>query len=527
MFLRLANSHYFSITLILLLTISVNQYFGFIGVNPIDGFIYYHSGNLILNGQLPFKDFWITTGPLVSFIQYIIFKINGVNWNSYVLHASLFNFFLSYFIYFTFKKFKLKNSYCLLYALLTGLIFYPITGTPAADIHGSFFSIASLLSFILAINFKNKVYWALLPIFLILGFLSKQTPVSYFGIIIFFLLFYNFLLKKNLSDIFVLLISSSLITLIICAVFYYNEINYKDFYLQYIKFASSIGKERIIDAGYLQPFSFSRYFLKFKLIHFSYLILAIILISNLIKIKRFWSNKDFISILAIIFSAYCLIVHQLLTLNAKFIYFCIPLFCGFSQIFLKKYFTKHKKIFEILILILAILGVSYNFHKYVYKRGFIIQKSFDKDKIFETKIIDQKSDFKWITNYSNKPKEEVKNIITSINNIKFNEKDSNDKYVIITDYQFIFSSFDLVNAVTINNIYVSGITYPLVHHQSFPYYKQFFMKKIKENKVKKIYFIKPMWFQKEEDKILDGMFDQDCVEKINLKNVIFTKIKNC
>ena len=49
MFLRLANSHYFSITLILLLTISVNQYFGFIGVNPIDGFIYYHSGNLILN----------------------------------------------------------------------------------------------------------------------------------------------------------------------------------------------------------------------------------------------------------------------------------------------------------------------------------------------------------------------------------------------------------------------------------------------------------------------------------------------
>ena len=54
----------------------------------------------------------------------------------------------------------------------------------------------------------------------------------------------------------------------------------------------------------------------------------------------------------------------------------------------------------------------------------------------------------------------------------------------------------------------------------------FFLECIK-NKVKKIYFIKPMWFQKEEDKILDGMFDQDCVEKINLKNVIFTKIKNC
>lgn len=527
MFLRLVNSDYFSITSIFLFTVIINHYFGFIGVNPLDGFIFYHSGNLILNGQLPFKDYWATTGPLVDFIQYIIFRINGVNWNSYVFHASLFNFFLSYLIYFTFKKFKLNNHYCLLYALLTGLIFYPVTGTPSADLHGSFFSVASLLIFILAINFKNKFYWVVLPIFLILGFLAKQTPISYFGIIITILLLYNFILNKNLSDIFALVISSAVVTIVICAVFYYNEISYKDFYLQYIKFASSVGQERIVEGGFLQPFSFSRYFLKFKLIHFSYLILVIIFIKNIIITKRFWGNKDFISILAIVFSAYCLILHQLLTLNAKFIYFCIPLLCGFSQIYLKKYFIKYKKILELLILVLAILTTSYNFHKYVYKRGFIIQNNFNKNKIFKTKIIDQKSDFKWITNYSGEPKEEVSNIIATIKSIKLNERDSKDKYVIITDYQFIFSSFELVNVITINKLYASGITYPTVQHQSFGYYKQFFMKKIKENKVKKIYIIRPMWFTNEEDNIFDGMFNQDCIKKTNLKNVLIAKIKDC
>ena len=51
-------------------------------------------------------------------------------------------------------------------------------------------------------------------------------------------------------------------------------------YEQYIKFPSSVGQERISAGGFLDPFSFSRYILKFKLIHLSYLGILILLIKN-------------------------------------------------------------------------------------------------------------------------------------------------------------------------------------------------------------------------------------------------------
>ena len=80
----------FYFLILLFFSISFNQYYGYLGINPIDSFFSFNSGFDVLNGHFPFKDYWTITGPFIDLIQAIFFKIFGVSWFSYVLHASVF-----------------------------------------------------------------------------------------------------------------------------------------------------------------------------------------------------------------------------------------------------------------------------------------------------------------------------------------------------------------------------------------------------------------------------------------------------
>ena len=59
-------------------SIFFNQYYGNLGINPLDSFFSFNSGYDILNGYYPFKDYWTITGVFIAFIQSILFKIFGV-----------------------------------------------------------------------------------------------------------------------------------------------------------------------------------------------------------------------------------------------------------------------------------------------------------------------------------------------------------------------------------------------------------------------------------------------------------------
>ena len=74
---------------------SINQYYGNLGLCPIDSFWFFNSGYDILNGHYPFKDYWTIAGPFIGYTQAFFFKIFGVSWFSYVFHASIFNFLIS------------------------------------------------------------------------------------------------------------------------------------------------------------------------------------------------------------------------------------------------------------------------------------------------------------------------------------------------------------------------------------------------------------------------------------------------
>ena len=88
-----------------------------------------------------------------------------------------------------------------------------------------------------------------------------------------------------------------------------------------------------------------------------------------------------------------------------------------------------------------------------------------------TFLIIQKKKFYWITHYNKKPKQEVESLESAAKYLKVIDNQAKGKYLLITDYQFLIYKFDLRNALTINKLYGSGISYPSINNPSFNKYK--------------------------------------------------------
>ena len=93
-----------SFIILFLFSIIFNQYYGYIGILPIDSFLIFNSGYDLMNGYYPFKDYWTIKEPFIDLLQAIFFKIFGVSWFSYVLHASIFNCIITICTFFLFQK---------------------------------------------------------------------------------------------------------------------------------------------------------------------------------------------------------------------------------------------------------------------------------------------------------------------------------------------------------------------------------------------------------------------------------------
>ena len=141
---------YLPVFLLGFLSFFANYHYGFIGVMPMDNFVLYNGGYKILNGYIPFTDYWLVTGPLLDYLNALIFYINGVSWHSYIIHSSLFNLIISIATYILFTDLGLNKKFSLIYSLFYSLLFYPVVGTPFVDHHSTFFLILSFYFFIFA-----------------------------------------------------------------------------------------------------------------------------------------------------------------------------------------------------------------------------------------------------------------------------------------------------------------------------------------------------------------------------------------
>ena len=491
---------------------SINQYYGNLGVCPIDSFWFFNSGYDVLNGYYPFKDYWTIAGPFITYTQALFFMVFGVSWFSYVFHASIFNFLISISTYYTLYKFKLNINYCFFYSLLVSILAYPSSGTPYVDHHASILSIISVFCFILALKTNLKIYWFFLPIILLTSFLTKQTPTGHFFLIIAFLsllyFIFNFDIKKIIYGIF----GSLAIIIFFLVIGLLSNISFETFVYQYILFPLSIGEIRF--DHFLFPLEFSRIFIRFKLIHLSTLILLIISIKSIINNYKYLKNNEFFISLALIASSYALIMHQLMTINGMFIFFIIPILTGFSHIYFLKYYKNKKYILSMLI-ILSLGSTIHYANKYINKRDFMDLRNASMSKTINSEILSDKlSGLKWISCLMpNNPKKEIEQLLEVMKIIK----NDNANKSIITDYQFMSVALSLYDFSQSHVWFINHVANQKNDSKYYKIYKDFFIKNIKRNKIKKAYLVKPLWGGNE---VFENGLNSDCYKKEKITEIL-------
>ena len=508
-------SKYKTTTFVILLFISpilFNQYFGHLGIQPIDSFFSFNSGYDVLNGYFPFKDYWTITGPVIDLTQAIFFKIFGVSWFSYVLHASIFNSIFSIATFYTFYKLKLNIKYCFLYAILLSILAYPSAGTPYVDHQSAYLSTIGVFCFILALITENKFYWFSFPIIFALAFFTKQTPAGYIFLTLSILSLIYFLCNFDIKKIIFLLAGLLTSFLIFFLLLKTGEIPFKLFYQQYILFPLSLGETRL---EFIFPIEFQRIILRFKLIHLSSLIMIIVAIKNIRKNYSYLRSNEFLITLSLLGLVFSLIIHQLMTINGMFIYFLIPILVGFSHVYFDKYFKKINLILYTLIT-LSVLSTAHYSHKYIQQRHFMdLHKANFKNAIDAKFLHINLKGLKWITpQYLNDPKKEL---IILKEAIEIIEQDKLKK-VIITDYQFISvisSSYDYSPSKYWYEFHVN----PVKGQEYFENYRNFFLNKIKDNQIKKIYTVKPL-IGFTDNNVLNDILPNSCYIKKDLTDIL-------
>ena len=384
-----SHKNKFFIFILFFFSIAINQYYGNKGVFPMDSFHFFDSGFKVLNGEVPFIDYWLVKGPLLDYIQAIFFYFFGISWWSYVLHASFINGILTIFTFIVLKNYNLKSFYCFFYSLLFSILAYPSSGTPFIDHHSAFFSLLGIYSFLLVIKNNNKLYWYLIPIFFGFAFLSKQVPASYIIILLSFVLILFSVIKKKISNIKYLLLGTLVFVIIVFIFGIFQGINFTSFLTQYFLYPKTIGAERFsnLDTSYENIIG------NFILIYLSAIPFIYENIRRVFFDKKYIKENDFYVFLSVIIFTISLIFHQLLTKNQIFIFFLIPILVAFSHISLLKMKTDLKNGICVLFIFLSVFS-TYKYHlRYNEERKFHELKGVNFNLAVEAKAIDKKLPF--------------------------------------------------------------------------------------------------------------------------------------
>ena len=139
--------NYFYIIAITVTSLSIVYYSGNRGVFPIYTFTFFESGYLILNDYHPIRDYWIISGITGDYIQAFLFKVFGVNWNSYLLHSGLLNAITTIFFYILLKNYDLKLFESFIFSISFTILNYPVSGTPFTYLDAYNFSLMSIFIF--------------------------------------------------------------------------------------------------------------------------------------------------------------------------------------------------------------------------------------------------------------------------------------------------------------------------------------------------------------------------------------------
>jgi len=279
--------------LLIISSFTFTYYSGLRGIFPIDSFLIFNGGYKILNNFHPFKDYWSITGPLLDYLQAIIFRYFNINWLSYIFHAAFFNAIITLSAFYFFNFLQLKNIYSFIYALSISILAYPSVGTPFMDHHATILAVISLMLLIMALIKDKNLYWFFIPVILGLSFFSKQIPSAYFVILFSIVtLIYLFIQKfKNLTKIIYIFLGILSFVIFFMIWLLLAEVSFKNFLLQYFFYPLSIGEMR----GSSLSFDLANIVFQFKFIFIS--LIPLVFSSYYLISKKQKTKKNNIDIL--------------------------------------------------------------------------------------------------------------------------------------------------------------------------------------------------------------------------------------
>ena len=488
------------------------------GVFPIDSFSHFDNAFRILKGDHPFKDYWVVSGPFIDYLQSLIFLIFGINWQTYILSASLLNGILSLIIYSLFKYFGLHSRYSFFYAACFSILAYPSSGTPFVDHHSTFLSILTLNIFIWSM-IRDKAYqWFLIPILMVFAFLSKQVPSTYIFFIIIIILSFHliFQTKKKIFKILSIIFISSFSSIIFFFLFLnLNNIEFQNFLIQYIYYPRSLGGERFYNLNY----DFKNLFLDFKFIYLSLILLTCLIINNLINQKNYYKKINFKTYLIFLFLFLVLIQHISMTKNQIFIFFLIPIFTALAHIELlsqKKNFAKFLRFFLLFICLATTIKYHYRFN---IERKFHELSNVNFINAVGAEKLDKKfGGLNWITP-NTATAGQVKDEMNYIIKVKEYLEQESDIKMLITNYSF-FSILLNKNVGSYTRWFPGdNSAFPKQGNNYEEEYKNFISEILNKKKIESIYILPDV-----SETYFTDYIDPNCYDK-KLNNLKIIKFK--
>ena len=507
------------VLVIFIFSLLLNQYYANRGAFPIESFAHFDIAYKIIHGDIPFQDYWLVSGLFIDYLQAFFFKIFGLNFQTYVLQASLFNCLLAVLTFYILKNFKLNIYQCFFYSISFATLAYTTSGTLYVDHHASLLCLLAVYMLIMFIKTEREIFLIFLPIISGLAFLTKSAPTVYIIFSIFLILTFYILNKKKFNWFLYLALSSLSFVMFTLIFFKIVNIPFSSFFNQYILFPSSIGKDRYGELNFLS----GGVLFDFKFIYLAFLPILLVNINfvNILKSKKELADKQFYYFLSLLFLTISLIFHQVNTRNQEFIFFLIPVICAFSAIYINASDLKLKKYSSILIMAFCFFVTTKYHVRFNEDRRFHEMGNINFDLSIDARRIDAKlSGLNWITPlFPNDPEKEVRLLNATIDILKNDKR----KKIVLTNYSFLSSVLN-ENLNSPSRWYIpNGAAYPIENNKYFDEYKNFLINLINRKNISVVYIVAPV-----KNDELYRYIDRDCFAESDVADFLKKlEIKKC
>lgn len=150
--------------------------YGQMGLHPLDSSIVFDGASRLLAGQQFFHEFSSPAGFCPIWLQALFFKLFGISWRSYILHAAIMNGLFGILVMAILRGKNMGILAASIYGLFATVLLYPPIGLPYMEQHAFFFIALSIWLLQKGLQGGAKAYWLILPIAMSLAILSKQQP---------------------------------------------------------------------------------------------------------------------------------------------------------------------------------------------------------------------------------------------------------------------------------------------------------------------------------------------------------------